>query len=574
MSGYKNTVKNDNPVSFHTFDLDSQALHINQIIDEVNSNGNPMYTSGSNYRLEYISQNPLETSNQASILFAENGKLDGAWSPVWCNIPHSSDYNLDQWSIEFIIDKDYAGTIRNSGEPGYGQNIKTPIINKGSAINIYMREYYYYGYRDIVVSLFGGTRILTARQSIRHPFFELASHIAVTYDVKQTDVNVYNTSASIYINGRLFTTDSIDHNDFPPNIVSGDTWLIMGDGGNNPVTDYVTEHTAFDQLAIYGYPLTEEQISNHYRKTKTYADLIKLDYPSHYWRMDDNTILNDTMVAEVGRSATYYDSIVKHQDAMDQIIDAYSTHFVRGTAITGSNLPAMMNTNEDYTIEFWFSIAQNQRGMIFSCHEDINKYRGVTIKCNSKDDVEAKGIIQVNESSEYVLHTPDNINFTDGKWHHFVFRRKGTELILYIDGEVQDTLTGNTLGVNSTPSQLHLMSLDPSILYTNGYLSEIAMYTEALQDMQINSRIHFSTRSKIFGYTLLEGQGVSAVVRFYDDITGELIGETKSDNTGEYKFYTYSNKKMDVVALLPDNITTRYRIHAPVVPSEYDDPHL
>jgi len=28
------------------------------------------------------------------------------------------------------------------------------------------------------------------------------------------------------------------------------------------------------------------------------------------------------------------------------------------------------------------------------------------------------------------------------------------------------------------------------------------------------------------------------------------------------------------VALLPENKTTRYRIHAPIQPAEYDDPHI
>ena len=47
MASYKQTIFNDNPVSFHTFDLDSQLFHDRKIIDE-QGNINPMQLYGDN----------------------------------------------------------------------------------------------------------------------------------------------------------------------------------------------------------------------------------------------------------------------------------------------------------------------------------------------------------------------------------------------------------------------------------------------------------------------------------------------------------------------------------------------
>ena len=101
------------------------------------------------------------------------------------------------------------------------------------------------------------------------------------------------------------------------------------------------------------------------------------------------------------------------------------------------------------------------------------------------------------------------------------------------------------------------------------------MYDYALSADQLNGRFHFASRHKIFGYTLLEGQPVPATVRFYDTLTGEKLYELTSDaNTGEYTYYTYSDRTIDIVALLPENNTTRYRVHGPIKPAEYSDSHL
>ena len=579
MAGYKSTVKQDNPVSFHTFDLDSDALHGGMIIDEMNGNKNPMYTVGTNYRLEYQSLNPIETTDQSSIFIAEESKPNGNYSPVFANIAHNEDYNLEEWSLEFIIDKDSAN--RSSGSIGYYTNVTTPLIKKGTAINIYYYdEWNYSTSRDrLSCYILNGAKVVHHYHTTDYPLWATTNHYVITYGVEQIDVNQYQNTLSMFCNGRLVSSSSSSYYDSPPTMVTGDQWYIFGNGGTNAVTDYATEDLKFDQFAIYDYKLSKEQVSNHYRKTKTYSNMMKTDKPTYYWRMNDTTPLNNTMQATVGTSGKYYNAHVKGEPGPQYINDAMSTFFNNGgTAQVNINgtygYTPMLNINGNYTIEMWFNVGQNTKGVLFTCHDELPNFKGVTIYVNSKEEKETKGVIQVNETITNQLHSPDFVNYTDGKWHHLAFKRSGTNLYLYLDGEIVDSKEANLLGTQGDASQVHLMNLDPYTLQVDGGLSEVAIYQRSLQSMQINSRYHFSTRHKIFGFTLLEGQGVSSTVRFYDNITGGLVGTTVSDTTGEYTFYTYSNKKLDIVALLPENKTTRYRIHAPIQPAEFDDPHI
>ena len=580
MANYKTTVKNDNPVSFHTFDLDKQLLHDSVIIDEI-GNKNPMNLFGLNYEIEYISLNPLEPSEQYSILFARNQKLLDVWSPVWGTIQHSVDYALEEWSIEFFLDIDYAGIIRDYGEVGYRQNITTPIINKGSAINIYVQDGYYVSPGDqIYCKILNNSQSVSLLHSANNPVFGKTIHVVATYKTSQIDVNEYQNELTLYVNGQLVGTSKANFFDSLPVMIDSTEWMFGGAGAvSDPVSEYPTQFTAIDQLAIYNYPLTSEQVSYHYKKTKTYSQIVEFDNPTHYWRMNDVTELNNTMVATIGYDGGYYGSYLKNEPAMDNVLDAHSVNFWGGgTAIVSNtnsygNYNQMMNTNADYSVEFWFNTGQNTKGVLFSCIEELYNYRGVIIYCNTLDSIEHKGLIEVRES-EYVITSELGSNYTDNKWHYLVAKRSGSSLILNIDGnEVARNDAVPVKGTGGDPSQVHLMGLAGGDLPVVGNMCECALYARALQDIQINSKYHFSTRHKIFGYTLLEGQGISALVRFYDNITGEKIGEITSKSDGEYTFYTYSNKKLDIVALLPDNVTTRYRIHAPVIPALYDDPH-
>ena len=145
---------------------------------------------------------------------------------------------------------------------------------------------------------------------------------------------------------------------------------------------------------------------------------------------------------------------------------------------------------------------------------------------------------------------------------------------LWLDGVLHDSNVITNYAIDK-PGQITLMNSRPGDSPIEGYMCELAFYTYALQDTQIYNRWVFSTRYKVAGYTLLQGAPVQALVRFYDTITGEFVDEVTSNGvTGEYVFYPLNNRFLDVISRLPDSSTTRYRVHGPVKPAEYDDSAL
>jgi hypothetical protein len=603
MAGLKETMFSDGPVAFWSFDEDLAGFEGNQILDELN-NANPLVIHSANtdhYLLEQLSLNDLEVTDQHSIRIAQNGKYDTNWSDyaTFFECIHTTAFdfpNRGSFSIEFLYYKDKPDNIRDNGNPGWYNNVVSPLIKKGTMVNIYVSDNWS-GSDYLYFDMFNASRRLTVRHDDspaadqpEYKVFEKVNHVVCTYNVEQIDVNEYRSTMSLYLNGRLWGTNTETHVDSWPNTAVIDSWLLCGNGGGNPASDFNTELLIFDQVAVYPYALDSSQVSNHYRKTKHYDQMIKDDYPKHYWRLDEfQDIFNLTLYPDVGGvDGRYYGQVDRHEPGPEKLIEARSVRFdldacaVIDSYGTYGTPNVILDINQaTYTFEFWFKAGDSNRGVLAACVQENHPWNGLVVWLNSKDNAHSPGNIQVNESlSQYVNSvdldpiTGDRNNWNDNNWHLINIVRTGNRLKLYIDGQLDSEGQFSPVD-NDTPSQLHLMGMAPGELNINGHLSEVVWYDYALQEMQIQHRWLFTTRYRISGYTLLQGNPISATVRFYNHLTGDLMGEVESDSiTGEYTYEPPTNRYVDVLSFIPDNKTTRYRVHGPVKPAEYDDSHL
>ena len=597
MPGLKQTIFNDHPVTFWSFDHDVQGDDGGVVLDEID-NLNPLTIMGyPNYLLSQQGLNDLELIDQASLRVAKDQQLDGEWREFWLEAPHTNSYyfpELGSFSVEFMYSKKPPSLIRQVGEPGAYADIKSPIIQKGSMLKIY--QYEDYNATDYLIADFQG-RLLRCyegdREDGRYPIWNKINHIVFVNECKQVDVNEYQSNISLYVNGIRYGYNSTNYIDEYPNTNVADSWRLCGTGGTNPVTDYQTEELRLDQVAVYDYALTDEQVGNHYRKTTHYDTMIKNDYPNKYWRMDEEeNPLDTTMYADVGGSnynGTYFGNVSNYQTGPEKLIESHGTLFAddANASVTYYNAYGnpynIININQSYTVEFWFKINDSNRGVFLACIEENYRWDGLIVWANSKDNAHASGNIQVSERyhPDHLINSRDTNpitgereNWNDGRWHHLVVRRNGDYLQLYIDGEKNSEKIIAKVA-NGDPSQLHIMGMAPGELNINGEMCELAYYNYALQERSIVNRWLYTTRYKLQGYTLLQGNPIQATVRFYEHISGELQGELKSDSlTGEYLYYAPTNRFIDIVSYIPDNKTTRYRIHGPVLPAEYTDSHL
>jgi len=464
-------------------------------------------------------------------------------------------------------------------------------------VNIFVRDNWS-GSDYLYFQMFNGSRQLTIRHddspnlnSYEYRIFEKVNHVVCTYNVEQIDVNEYQSTMKLYLNGRLYGTNTATHVDSWPVTAVIDSWLLCGNGGSDPAEDFNTERLDLDQVAVYPYALDSSQVSNHYRKTKRYDRMIKDDYPTYYWRLDELQNLQDyTLYADYGGiTGRYYGQVDRHNPGPPKLVDSRSVHFSLGATATidsynnyGSPNVILDINDSTYTLEFWFKSGDgDNKGALIYCVQENPGWNGLIVWLNSKDNQFSPGNIQVSESlNQYVNSldldpiTGERNNWNDDEWHYVVVRRTGGYLQLWIDGQKDNEVLASPVD-NDKPSQLHLMGAAPGDRTVTGEISEIVWYKYSIQALQIQHRWLFTTRYKVGGYTLLQGNPVAATVRFYNHITGELEGEVESDSiTGEYSYEPSTNRYLDVLSFIPDNNTTRYRVHGPVKPAEYDDSHL
>lgn len=597
MAGLKQTQLIANPVAFWTFDSDLNGLNNSQIVDEI-QNQNPLTVNGINYELEKKSLNDLETTDQASVYICPNstrelpiGGVEGQdeqWLNTFFESPTSTEFdffNLGSFTIEFMYYKQETGEyqIENGSWTSH-----TPFIIKENVLNLQMYQTW-----SSVAKLkldFFGRSIQINDDSGLNALFDQVNHIVIVHDNKQIDVNEYESTITIYMNGRNAASNTVVYIDEYPITTSRGSWLIAGNGGNDASTDYTTEQLRFDQIAIYNYAFDIEQVSHHYKKSVHYDELVKRDWAHRYWRMDEQDPFDSTMV-DIGPASSAHDGVysygvLRNQVGPEKLVESSAQLFTQGgsssVTVESSGDPlATINVNQNYTLEFWFKASSSKRGILFAATEKANPFGGLTVWLNTANNSEEIGRIQVNESKDQYITSQEldptseeRLFWNDDFWHYLVVRRSGNQLTLWIDGSIQAETTATPVN-NGGYSQAYMMNSPPGGYPVYGYMCEVAFYNYNLQDVQIRSRWQYTNRYKIEGYTLLQGVPISATVRFYDHINGELIGEKTTDNvTGLYQFYPATQRFVDVVSFIPDNKTTRYRVHGPIKPAEYDDSHL
>lgn len=592
MTGLKQTILNDQPVSFWSFDFDRNLINNDQIIDEI-GNQNPILCQndplGVNYQLEQQSLNEIEHADQFAISIAKNQKIGNNWLNQYLEAPHTPSYEfptLGQFSIEFLYYKQFADDIRNSGEIGQSRVIETPILSKGNVISVIVSDVVFGN--DYLEVNFMGRRIRVDHNE--YPIFNHTNHVIITYNVDQIDVNEYTSTLQLWINGRMWGEDVRNHIDLIPITSTTASWLFAGNGGSNPNVDFATEELRLDQIAIYQYALTSQQIGNHYRKTKQYDAMILDDQPEYYWRFDEFDIpTEDTITARKGTiTGKYYGGVGRYNSGPDEIVTAHAPFFNSGGSGFISNIPSgrfspILDLNNSFTLEFWFRSGDGKRGMILdSTEESPPRWDGLRVYLNSRNGGHDLGSIQVYHNNQVFMNSlefdgnGDRYTFNDDAWHHVAIRynTSTTNFSLLIDGNEHSSILTQINTIQS-PGQITIMNSRPGDAPLQGYFCELAFYEYELQNEQIYNRVKFSTRYVISGFTLLQGVPIQAIVRFYDSITGELISEVVSDsNTGEYTFYPLNNNLLDVLSKIPDSNNTRYRVHGPVKPAEFNDSHL
>lgn len=588
--GYKERcLLTDNAVAMWSFDGDQydRAAYLplqTSIIDEVDNQSPaqiqhetptvPWFTIGRPSLVE------LEQSNQYSGIFGGSGPIVGlpqSWPKTYLTVGHTSAFSFPQrgsFSVELIFRKDSESqwiTWKNN----YYVSKRSPVIRKTGVFDINTN----FGYGETYIQIVGPLATQTIQQSTLD-FTAVNVHLVLTWTVEQIAEFEFRGTQRVYANNRLLASSSRQYfdNTYPNTNLS----VPIEIGGYSTVPSGSTEHgdrngsrLYIDQVSIYGYGLTHDQVSTHYKKIFSYRNMVINEKPDFFWDMADTDSANGISADIGGKNGTLYGSYTKGVSGPTKLPTTSAVLFntsgwmwVPNIGYYGT-LDPLKSISGDYTFEFWFSSGATEPGTLLAMQGLTANFDGWLMEINVGNNQHRQGSIQFSERRGVYCFSDGAYN--DSEWHHIAVRRSGSTITMFIDGSAAATTTASPTTLDD-PGQLIVFSNGPRSFAGPGRMCYLAIYGYAMQDAQIACRSTYQVGYEIKGIVTLQGNPVQATLRFYYSNTGELIKEIDSDlETGEYRIELYNNRNVDILVFDKYNKNVRYRAYGPVAPSGYED---
>lgn len=585
--GYKErALITDNAIAMWSFDGDlfDRISHLpitTSIIDEV-GNANPAVILHDTpsipwFTIGHPSLIELEQSNQYSAVLGGDGPLaiPQFWPKSYLSVAHSAAFSFPDrgsFSVEFVIRKfneQQYGTW--TGTSGWIK--RTPVIRKAGVFTISTSHGYNTNYTRFDGPL-GSFYVQFTTQNI-----EVGPvHFVLTWEVKQIDTFEFLATQTVYGNNRLLerTTQTYFGSTYPNTNLT--TPIEIG-GQSDPLSshgDRVTGRMYLDQVAIYGYALTHDQVSSHYKKVFSYRNMIINENPQFYWELADlETSAHNNVICNIGgRPGKIYGGAIRNTLGPSTLppIGAITFPPAGWLSIPSDSygsLVSLKNISGDYTFEFWYRTSCSDICTLLSMIGYNANFEGWLLELNVAGNTYSPGSIQFTERRGVSCHNEGT--FADGTWRHLAVRRKGEVIDVLVDATPACSISTGVSTI-ANPGQLMIFSNGPRSFAGPGAISNLVIYSYALENAQIKARSTYNVGFEIKGIVTLQGNPIAATLRFYYSNTGEYIKEIFSDpETGEYRLELYSNRNVDIMVFDKYNKNVRYRAYGPVAPAGFED---
>lgn len=614
MAGYKQSVKNFNPVCFLTFDgssiynRGSGEIAVAHIPDESNNNHYGILQTNSGSRKSYSMGttglvNREKNADQASFTFAIRGYdtlSSFPYEKTLIEVLHTEKLKFNKdFTFMFMMRKytddsefrakKYDYTSESYFIPQYYNNrqITRQLFRKGSTID--MSIIYKVSLPTVLQVKYPG---YIGEFNIPSDFHDKTYHVTMTHRVISVGSNLYRHERKVYLDGIEFLNNL---SSIQTSINSAENTAPLEIGGNRDVSDpdYLndrqTSPIVFDQFAVFDKALDADEIINLFKKVDSYVEFVKSGKPKLYMTLDDsplNPSLNVALAAPVSTTnkATYSDSdpfIVRKANLTNRTMGESGANFQRGMVKYVSESiqyhSPVINASNDFTMSFWLSFTSSDRGVVVSCQSNMYPYKGILFEVNQLERSYKKGMLQVSLGDGIYLNPPlktsngVEVDYSDGVMRYYTIRRIGTDLELWIDG-----VRVSTLGVFSNQlipdfGQMYIMGMAPGLLNVSGTFGHLEFYDRALTQPEIRARSYFHVVMLVKGRITVQGIPHRATIRVYDHYTGDLIKEGFSDSEGFYTMNVYSNNLLNIVYFDKFDNNIKSRIYGPLIAHEYAD---
>jgi len=222
------------------------------------------------------------------------------------------------------------------------------------------------------------------------------------------------------------------------------------------------------------------------RNRITYEELILSHSPVGYYRLEETsgTTLTDIIAA---RNGTFVGSPTLNSTG---IVD-------KCVVFNGTNQYGTVPYTSAYdlsslSIEFWIKTpsATNTFKTVLSKGAGANRnywctlWSGNTAPHNQDGIMVFRNITTITGTS---VDIPTTVRLDDNAWHHYVvtFDSSSGVANAYVDGVLNNTLTGKVAGGSGGSSPTYFMSETASTRFCSGSLDEVAIYNYALTGTQV-----------------------------------------------------------------------------------------
>lgn len=626
MSGYKTHIKSLKPVCFLTFDDDQSfnratgVLTSEHIFDESLNNNygivecDALVPQTRSYMMGVQSLVTREISaQQYSFMFAYNGYNAVANFPyvkTLIEVPHSASLNIKtDFSVSFLFKLErppYQDSLAQllwdpSTEKYYvpnhgidGRTYRRTLFRKGNIVQLVLVYTAYDRYFELSLPGFVGQYKIEKIWN----FYDAVHHVTVTQKSVKLSNGLYKTVRRLYINGMLCIDNVSDITHTPYSAENPSSFLI---GGNRDAYDMLTlddrqtSPLTVDQFAVFDYALSERQVCDCFKKTLRYIDHILRQQPHVYLPLSGDKSLpnnraslyvNGTLAnSQNNLGSAYYStgevSLVQKDVKIDtRLMSEQGASFTGATVkIDGPNANTpLINPAGDFTLEFWFSLKNENRCILFTATENNHPYSGITVECNRSGNSDFRGGLQVVFADGDYLTCPlysvngVQMRYNDGELRHFALTRKGDLATIYIDGLMVVEKIVDSGPLIDSYGVVNVMGASPSNLTSTGILAHLAVYNRALSEGELSARAFFDQRMMLQGRVTVQGQPVTGcAVRVFDHYTAVLLSEVLCDQDGYYKINTYSNNYLDLVYLHTYDTSVTQRAVGMVLAERFND---
>lgn len=613
MAGYKHSVLALEPVSFVTFDADNMfnpatgMLESPVIVDESGNDNNMLLHTDDNPVKSYLMGQPSlierETnSGQHSIKIAPYGQTN------YNNFPYEKTFLeiINSGTTDFVYDysillnfnkvhdTELQGKSFDTQTGLYVNNLTTRetrryLFNKGSTIAAYFLQ----------TQLQGTFLVVVFPQSIHEyritdvsKFFGVTNHLAVTQRRVTVGAGQFYLERRVYLNGTTIISSDSAVQTTLPTANNTASWYFGGTNDAidvNTLNDRQTTPLTLDQVALFDKCLDKYTVANLYKKSVSYTTLIERTTPLLHIPLDDRTLTagNNMRVVQptaFTASGAQYSGrepattrLVKYSSKVDTEV---GVEFMNANAVVGTTVATQVslqsNTDNEFTLSFWLSFSSTTRGVVFSYQEKTHPYKGLLCEVNMKGLEPNQGLVQFKLQEDVFVTVPEfdangnKTNYADGVARHYTLTMKENVVKLYVNG----TVVASIGAVYTLPTQsqvIHLMGMSPSNMNVTGVLSHVTFHSYCLEEQIIQVLCWFMVVSKIRGRITLDGFPTIGDIRVFDNLTGLILYESKSDADGWYDIILNTSNYVDIMYFVKGNSNITYRTIGGVLADEYED---